>query len=367
MNIAITPTQLHELLAPQAGPCLSLYLPTHRHHPENQQDPIRYKNLVRQLESALATQYPQADARALLDPFIALTTNAPFWAHTWDGLAVLGSPTSFRTIKLQRPVPTVATVATTFHLKPLLRIQQSAERYQVLALSRREIRLYDGNRDQLDEVTLAPGVPANIKEALGDELTEPHETVASHGGAALGSQMRHTQGTKADEVDVDEQRFFRAVDRAILEHHSRPANVPLILAALTQYHTPFRHVSHNPHLYPHGIEADPWALTTADLCQRAWKVIEPEFRAKLKSHAEAYGAAHARALASDDYQYVADAAAASRVQTLLVEADRTILGLNGDDLLDDLAELVLQRGGHVVVVPAADMPTSTGLAATFRF
>lgn len=367
MNVTINQPQIQELLAPQSAPCLSIYLPTHRHYPENQQDPIRFKNLIRQLEANLAAQFPQADARALLDPFFALATDAPFWNHSRDGLAVLGNAAGFRAIKLQRPVPAVATVATSFHLKPLLRIQQSAERYQVLALSRREIRLYEGNRDQLDQVTLAPGVPANLKEALGDEHTEPHETVASYGGAALGSQMRHTQGTKADEADIDEQRFFRAVDRAILEHHSRPAGVPLILAALTQYHTPFRDVSHNPFLHAHGIEADPWALSTPDLCQRAWKVIEPEFRARLKKHAEAYGAAHARALASDDYQYVADAAAASRVDTLLVEADRLIPGPKGDDLLDDLAELVLQRGGHVVVVPAPDMPTTTGLAATFRF
>jgi hypothetical protein len=38
-----------------------------------------------------------------------------------------------------------------------------------------------------------------------------------------------------------------------------------------------------------------------------------------------------------------------------------------DDLLDDLAELVLNRGGQVVVVPAIDMPTTTGVAAIFRF
>jgi hypothetical protein len=38
-----------------------------------------------------------------------------------------------------------------------------------------------------------------------------------------------------------------------------------------------------------------------------------------------------------------------------------------DDLLDDLAELVLKMGGQVVVVPAGRMPTPTGVAATFRF
>ena len=38
-----------------------------------------------------------------------------------------------------------------------------------------------------------------------------------------------------------------------------------------------------------------------------------------------------------------------------------------DDLLDDLAEAVLGTGGEVVVVPAERMPTSTGLAAIYRY
>ncbi len=37
------------------------------------------------------------------------------------------------------------------------------------------------------------------------------------------------------------------------------------------------------------------------------------------------------------------------------------------DMLDDLGELVLRKGGEVVIVPAERMPTKSGLAATYRF
>jgi hypothetical protein len=36
-------------------------------------------------------------------------------------------------------------------------------------------------------------------------------------------------------------------------------------------------------------------------------------------------------------------------------------------MLDDLAELVLAKGGEVVVVPTERMPAESGLAAIFRF
>jgi hypothetical protein len=36
-------------------------------------------------------------------------------------------------------------------------------------------------------------------------------------------------------------------------------------------------------------------------------------------------------------------------------------------MLDDLAELVLGKGGEVVVVPRERMPIDSGLAAIYRF
>jgi len=75
-------------------------------------------------------------------------------------LAVLAAPGLFRVYRLQRPVPELVVVADSFHTKPLMRILQSADRYQVLGLNRQEIKLFEGNRDALDEIELAQGVAA---------------------------------------------------------------------------------------------------------------------------------------------------------------------------------------------------------------
>jgi len=380
---SFTPDDLATILAEREGPCLSLYQPTSRRHPENQQDPIRYANLVKTLEEALLRQYPSPQTEELLAPFRKLGADRDFWNHTGDGLAVFGAPGFFRLFQFQRKVPGLAAVAASFHMKPLLRMVQSADRYQILSLNRREIRLFEGNRDEVAEIALAEGVPATITEALGDEFTEPHQTVTSHGGTSMGSAMRHSHGGKKDEVDIDEPRFFRAVDRAILAHHSKPSGLPLILVALTQYHTPFHQVSHNPFLLKSGIEIDPGAIDIEDLRQRAWTLIAPSYRARLAQLAEEFGEAKSKGLGTDDLALAAEAAAQSRVASLMVEAERRIPGIldsdtghmkrdsaedpQVDDLLDDIAELVIRRGGKVVTVPAADMPAKTGLAATYRF
>ena len=365
-------------------PCLSLYQPTHRHRPENQQDPIRFQNLVKALEESLLQKYPRREIRTLLDPFLALAEDRDFWEHTLDGLSVLGARGVFRVYRLQRPVAELAVVADSFHTKPLLRMLQSADRYQVLGLSRQEIKLFEGNRDALDEIDPAPGIPRTIIEALGDELTEPHQTVASYGGVGGShSSMHHGQGGRESEVDIDAERFFRAVDRGILEHHSRPSALPLILATLPEHRQLFHQVSHNPFLMEEGIDIYPDVLPVDELRLRAWQVVEPHYLERLDGLIEEFGTAKAKDLGEEDVDRVAKAVVAGRVATLLVEADREVPGRidaatgniefgdladpEVDEVLDDLGELTLKMGGEVVVVPIERMPTNTGIAAIYRY
>jgi len=382
--------QLATLLGTVESPCLSLYQPTHRRHPENQQDPIRYRNLLKRLEDSLLRKYPTQEVTSLLAPVHALAANASFWNHTTDGLAVFAAPGIFEIFTLLRPVPERAIVADSFHIGPLLRILQSADRYQVLGLNQQAIKLFEGNRDRLEEIEPGQGVPRTITTALGEELSEPRLVVGSYGtgpggpGRGGGSAgMRHGHGGKKDEVDIDRDRFFRAIDRAVTEHHSKPSALPLIVAALAQHHAHFQDISHNPFLVPDGIKAHPDAISMDALRESAWQVMEPRFRARIAEFVDRFGAARARQLASADLSDIAAAAAAGRVETVLVEADRQVPGrldaVSGrigpadgadpevDDLIDDVAELVLRRGGEVWVVPADRMPTDSGLAAIYRF
>ena len=379
----LTQSGLSDILSFNGQPCLSLYLPTHRRHPDNQQDLIRFRHLVRALETSLRQQHAAAAVGALIEPFEALSQDHDFWNHTQDGLAVLAAPGLFRVFLLQRPVTELAVVADSFHTKPLRHWLQSTGRYQVLALSRHKVHLYEGDRHTLDAVTLEDGVPQTMTAALGDERTESHTTVSSYGGIGSGhTAMHHGQGGRKDEIDGDAERFFRAVDRAVLEHHSKPSGLPLMLAALPEHHHLFREVSHNPFLMASGLMVDPQGLTHEVLRQRAWDVAAPQQAAQQTAWSDAYAAAAAHGLGSEDLSRVAHAAVAGRVATLLVEAERQVAGRSDgstgridpadldnprvDDVLDDLAALVESMGGVVHVLPAERMPCRTGVAASFR-
>lgn len=382
----LTNESLVELESAHEPPCLSLYQPTHRRHPENQQDPIRFGNLVTELEASLRQKYPNAETRLLLEPFEALAHDHNFWTHSLDGLAVLGGSNLFQVFQLQRPVARLAIVADSFHTKPLRRFLQSIDRYQVLGLSLRRIQLFEGDRNVLDEIDPAPGVPRTMTEALGDQLTDPRLTVASYGGAGRSAtpiHHGHGHGEKPDEVQIDVERFFRVVDRAVLKHHSRPSGLQLILAALPEHHHLFHRVSRNPFVLAGGLSINPDVLPIDELRQRAWQVVEPQYRSRLATLADEFAVAKSKGLGSDDLAEVAQAAVTGRVATLLIETDRQIAGrLDGstgqveladlshpqvDDLLDDLGELVGRMGGRTLVVPGEQLPGQTGLAAIYRY
>jgi hypothetical protein len=365
-----TTADLRALLAPHEPPCISLYEPTHRSYPaSSQEDPVRYRNLLHRAEESLRERYPSRVLRPVLDKLERFAADTDFWIQAVSGLAVFGSADDLKVFKLQQPVPELLSVADRFQIKPLLRTLQRDGRYQVLALTLAEAKLYEGTRDALDPVSLA-GAPTTIAAALGPELTEPYSKVTrGYGGGRGGNASLHRgQGGRKDERPIDRERFFRAIDREIMERASKVSRLPLVLAALPEHQTHFRTLSHNPFLTATGIAVNPASLTPGELRDAAWKAIEPHFEDRQSTLLDTYGEARGHGRASDRLDEIAAGLAQSRVGTLLLEADRRIPASAADsDALDDMAEAALGTGAEVVVLPAARMPTKTGAAAVFRY
>lgn len=382
--INLTNAVLIDLARKREGPCLSLYQHTHRHHPDNAKDPILFANLVKEIEASLKDS---PLAARLLKPFYKIRDDAEFWRHTLDGLVVLSAESESHVFRIPREVPDFAVVADSWHLKPLLRIEQTADRFQVLCLTREWVRLYEGNRDGLDEIDIANDVPTTIDAALGSELTEPYQKVSSYGMGPAGtgsSTMRHGHGGKKEEVEKDTERFFRFIERPITEKYSRPSGLPLILVTLPEYQGKFRSISQNRLLLDGGIPLDPSSLSVVELKEKAWELIQPVLKQNMEDLVAEFNSARSKNLASDQLDEVVSAAFDGRVSTVMVEARKKLPGrLNHHskkiehapdfvspefgDILDDILELVIRQSGTARVMPEELMPTDSGIAAIYRY
>lgn len=390
----ITQSALSELLKLQGHTFLSLYMPMERTFPGREQNPIRYRNLLRQLREHLDLSTGAAGQHSLLEPFEALLSDDRLWNSPRSGLAVIGGDNLFRVFSLHQSVPEQVRVDRQPYLKPLLRLSQAAGTFQVLCVTRDAVRLFEGDHDVLHEVELHPAVPRNLEQALGSELTEKnqsgHPDGFSRAAEKAGGMTMHESGGggKQDEIDIDRERYFRAIDKAIGEHHSRRSGLPLILAALPRNQAAFRAVSHNPQLLDEGVTLDPALLDGDALRQPCGEIMSKRYSAWLDTMLERYGAAQGKQLACENVPEIGEAVFAGRVAVLLVESGRNLPGVvnqqsgavdlyevDGDgkaaeagaDVLDQLIPRAVQTGAEVVVVPPGLLPDGAGAAAVFRF
>jgi len=386
----VTSHDVTRLLEQQRPPFVSICFPTEKTYPDRHQGAARYATLVDRAEQALARKYRATECRPLVDRLRALTHNEPLWTQAQSeqaGLAVLASPLSFDVFNLRNPPHERVAVATSYLLRPLIRVTQSADRFHILCLQRDEVRLYEGNRDGIER--LEPnGVPLSVADALGNEVTVQRKEQAPAGKspgephpAPRGKNAPPGHPAKGDDAKLEQERFFRAVDRAILERVSNPSGLPLVLVALPEQQAAFRAISKNAHLVSAGIEHSPAGVAPKQLLEQAWPCVEPTYLARLGQFIDDFGTAQARGLATDEIATAALAAHAGRVGRLLVDADFTspgqidpetgkVCSTNDDadgDIVDDIASLVLRKKGEVIVVPSERMPTTKGIAAVFRF
>jgi hypothetical protein len=380
-----TPTndQIKELLS-TSGICLSVYMPTHRSHPENLQDPILFRNLLKELQESLALKHASKDVTKIMEPLTRLSENKELWNHTQDGLAIFSEGDILQIFGLPVSVPQLVIAAETFHTKPIQKYLQSVERFQVLGLSLHEFKMFEGNRHSMVRLDIDQNIATNIKEVLGDELTDEHTTVASYGGVGGNKgNMVHGHGSRKDELDKDAERYFREVAKIVQEKFSVPSGLPLILAALPEHHALFHDVNNNSLLLKDSIAVNPLSVSTEKLAELAWQVMEPQYHNLLEKYSDDYNTSKANATGSDQLDEIAASAASGRIDTILIEENKVIPGkldsqtgaidrmdLNHpevDDVLDDLGEMVIRMGGRIVIIPQEKMPTDNGVAAIYRY
>lgn len=398
------------LLEPQPAPCLSLYLPTHRHVPDNTVDRPAFRHLVESLELALEPAAARDRIEHLLHPFRLLEGDRDFWEHTRDGLAVLAAAGRARVFPLHRPVPPLAVVGPRFHLTPLVRLTAAAERFHVLLLTSREARLYEGTAwidprgaavERLDPVLLVPRAGAFSRTTLtradvvDEEIFQPHRVQR---GMGIEGVIHGGTGAKRDDIEADTEIFLAFVDGIVHEQASRPTGLPLFLVAQPRLAATYRGLAKDPLLAEEHVAKDPHLLTEEEIVAAVGPLFTAARGPRVARDVRAFAWARARGRAAGDLADVARAAVAGQVATLLLENDRFEPGRfdratgaiefavppaaaassdrarTGDmpaeaaeDLFSAVAETVLLHGGTIVALARNEMPTESGVAAIYRY
>ncbi len=383
-------TDLQQLVQTNREWHVSLYIPMHRAGNEQQQDPIRLKNLMAQAEKKLLDyEVRKPDVEELLRPVEDLLVARDFWQHPGDGLAVFLSKDASRIYRLPLRFDETVVVSKSFYVEPLLPLIHGNGNFYILALSLNQNKLFQASKDEIHEVELKD-VPKNMEEALMIEdkqnnlgfQTMTQNTVGGTGGAERPA-IYYGQGVE-DNKKEGILRYFQEVNQGVtrtLEDES----MPMVIAAVDYLIPIYQQANTYRNLLKEGIAGSPEGHDLKELQSLAWKVVEPTFmrsqQEAINRFNELYG--QQNGLAVSDLDSAVKAAIGGRVETLLVPLgfqkwghyDPAIDAVRFDpeptpeneDMVNYAVVQTLLNSGNVYALPREQFPDHGEVAAILRY
>jgi hypothetical protein len=347
-------------------PALSILVPTHRTSPDNQQDPIRVKNLVDEAKNRLLDEFNQREIAPLFEKLDELVNDIDYM-YALDGLAIFVSADFAEKYYIPFTLTPRVVVDETFATRDLVKAMNRTNRYWVVALSEQPTRLFEASRDSLTEVT---------------DFGFPME-LGRMGGERGAQSERMSQGAYRDE---HHRKFFRDVVDGVVEARKADA-LPVAVIGVDRYIAFFDELfpqndaiigtlnGNYDHATPHEIGQLIWPEVKEAFANKRHEVLDElgtaiGARRFVSTVGEVWEYAHDGRgdvlVVEDSFKYPArvseDGRRISKVEQEEIEAPDVV-----DDAVDEIIEAVMLQGGRVEFVDDGALEDHRGIALITRY
>lgn len=366
MNYQVESTFIHPLFEETDNLFVSITFETSPISQNLSKNQIKLKNAI-----SIIKEYE--NTASFVNQLESLIDDLSFWNQVKQGLVLLMSPTKNLVYFLSKPVPTMTIVDQCPYVIPLVRYFQQLKEVQLLLVNRRMFKVYRGTTDYLTLEEYPTKEPVLAEDVLGRDESQRYFGISP-------SSVHHGGSNKSDEEAIDTMRYFKYVDKYVLENYSKQSNLPLILVALPQYHADFRKISENPNLYEDGIKMDATTITESTLKQELEDLMIRHYRYEFFQLRDKFRTNQANGLASDFLDDIFNGLFDNRIETLFIQNNSQLLGsINPStrtfqldpnsihDILLDATNLALSAKTRVLILDEDEMPTNHKLAAIMRY
>ncbi len=362
----LTVQEATKLAKANQTPAISLYLATDI---PGKDGPIKMRHnlqkLYKKAESLIVRTYAPNTRERLLLPLKKMLSMIGL-SRAKGGIGIFHNEHFSGLVKLPTITSDLAVAAESFHIKPVLRCAHLRSNYYLLALGKRQASLYLVTADQTHLVQRVTFALPPVKQLSGE---------------------RNNRHLLADKIRILRQKDIKENMEQLnrkLQTRWLSERIPLILAGAHHHQLAFRNACSYFNLLERGINCNVDYHDKDELTNLSLEVMESYFEEQETLSVATFNKAEASNLTTTDIEEIARAAANGQVQSLLVAEDRHIWGhldrdtgeiqivdhseqTTVDDLLDDLAELTLNKGGEVTVLPSKKMPKNLMIAAVLRW
>lgn len=362
-----------QLIDEEASNCLTIYIPVGREVADVNSNILQLKNLLKEIKSTNNDNTELSSLISILEKKAEDTEL--FKGHEGCIGFFLSSRGLFETVYLPACSDVFYQVDEVFYIVPLIDLIPKLAPYHVLALGKNSVRMYQGNYYGIEEIVLAPEIPRTMQEALGHDLTDNHLHAAAGGSATLHGYMEITE-----EKEIDNERFFRIVDSAVYEYYSKPYDLPLYLATISENLHLFKKICKNTKLQHEHIELSATTASNAELLQAIRRIIEDQQSHESANIIQLFKKAKAENLATDQLRQVANQVMDARVEHLLLGKSRKIYGdiyleeravkpdpQSNIDILNRLAILAHKTGAQTHIIHPGEFLLTEGAASVARY
>jgi hypothetical protein len=357
--------ELKKIMSYRSYPCVSILTPTHRTSPENKQDPITVKNLVKEAITRLNQEFSQRDIQPLIERIESIVSSIDY-THTADSMVIYACSDFSARYDLPVTVKKQVIIDETFATRSLIYAASRNPRYLVLVLSEKPTRLFDIFLDTPVEISNA-NFPAFYIE---DEENSSRPT----GEMVNMSSYRDEQYNK----------FFKKIDKA-LAAILKDTKIPLIITGVDRYLSYYKNITELSDNIAGEIKGSYDKSSPHELAKLTWPVMEKYMAESktviLKKLEEAIGngqyssgidqvwktAFEGRGLmliVEEGFQYPA---VISGNNTILSPAEDSTSPDTVDDAVDEIIEEVINKGGEVHFVDKDDLKVHNRIAMILRY
>lgn len=248
---------------------LTVYIPLEKGMKGHKFNQSQLHNLRSELKKTLSTQQHKqltAEIETILEK-IGYENESLGVAMFYDGKTVSSFALPFSPEKMIR-------INTKYDLLPIENYYKQNKFYYVLAISKKGSKLYQGDMDHLEMVSVS-GLGKDLKSTLNiDEIFSNNLQNHPSGNGGKSSIGFHGHGGYKDIKKSMFDDYLRVVDKKILQT-IKDKSIPLILVAVEYGQSAYKHISKYPNIFIQGVTTNPDDLSPVQLHAKTFPLLSP--------------------------------------------------------------------------------------------
>ncbi len=353
---------LDKLAAVNDEPCVTLSFNTHRTFPDNDQDSIVLKNLIREAEQSLIEKHGKRETTSLVEKLNAIPDELDM-NYNADSMHIFVSENTKEIIKLGwETKKNVAFVRESFVVKPLIKSMTRSADYLILLISQSGCPLYRASNDSIVEEIKNEDFPFGENKHILES---------------------HADMSKAKLVDSMLKEYLNKVDKALVKVYNEELLKCVVVSTEDNY-TKLQEVADRSDIYAGHCSVNYNDIRPHTLAADAWEVMEANQKNSRTEAIEEMQEAVGQGKVITDLKEIYKASIEGRGELLIThndfsqfarynESDNIELvneseaGDNDVDLADDLAWEVMSRKGRVVFTNQEEIRELGDIALKVRY